>query len=377
MAKSWLITIASVAFLGGGIFVYLQSSVKPETLPTLIVEKGTIEKQAMAVGKIVPSHAISIKSPIEGIVGEIYVQVGQVVKQGQPLVKVSPNPTPQELTDASTNLMRSEAELESAKQKLANLAKLLKQGVIPSNYDEYVSARSEVKSAKADVLQKRQNLELIQSGEALIGDKHLTSTLVAPINGTVLNRKIEVGEPIISTASSQAASELMSLADMNSVIFKGSVSEHDAAKLKPGMLATLSVAPYPDLEILGVLTKVAIQSEKLNTPDDTNTSKSFDNGFEIEVGELRIPDKITLRSGFSSTAKIILEKSQDVLTLPERALKFTGNTPSVLISDGSDEGFHQQKIVLGLSDGINVEVLEGVSLGEEIIDNSMMGNNHD
>ncbi|NOH72282.1 efflux RND transporter periplasmic adaptor subunit [Vibrio pectenicida] len=377
MAKSWLITIASVVFLGGGIFVYLQSSVKPETLPTLIVEKGTIEKQAMAVGKIVPSHAISIKSPIEGIVGEIYVQVGQVVKQGQLLVKVSPNPTPQDLTDASTNLMRSEAELESAKQKLANLAKLLKQGVIPSNYDEYVSARSEVKSAKADVLQKRQNLELIQSGEALIGDKHLTSTILAPIDGTVLNRKVEVGEPIISTGSSQDATEIMSLADMNSLIFKGSVSEHDAAQITVGMPVTLSIAPYPDMEIKGVLAKLAIQSEKLNSPDDTNTSKSFDNGFEIEVGELKIPEDVILRSGFSSTAKITLQKSQDVLTLPERSLKFDGETPHVLISDSSEQGFHQQKVVLGLSDGINVEVLQGVSLGEEVIDNSMMGSNHD
>ncbi|WP_341665016.1 efflux RND transporter periplasmic adaptor subunit [Vibrio sp.] len=376
MAKSWLISIAGVVFLSGGIWVYLHSSKSPDTFPTLNVEKGTIEQQAMAVGKIVPSHAISIKSPIEGIVGEIYVQVGQNVQQGQPLVKVSPNPTPQALTDASTELMRSEAELESAKQKLSNLAELLKQGVIPSNYDEYVSARSEVKSANATVLQKRQNLELIQSGEALIGDEHLTSTILAPISGTVLNRKVEVGEPIISTASSQAATEIMSLADMNSMIFKGSVSEHDAAQLTTGMPVSLSVAPYPDMEINGVITKVAIQSEKLNSPDDTNTSKSFDNGFEIEVGQLNIPVNVTLRSGFSSTAKITLKKSQDVLTLPERALKFEGSIANVLIADNSEQGFHQQKVVLGLSDGINVEVLEGVSLGEEVIDNSMMGSDH-
>ena len=376
MAKSWLISTACIVFIGSGVWVYLHSSSSTDPFPTLNVEKGTIEKQAMAVGKIVPSHAISIKSPIEGIVGEIYAQVGQDVKQGQPLVKVSPNPTPQALTDASTELMRSEAELESAKQKLSNLAELLKQGVIPSNYDEYVSARSEVKSANATVLQKRQNLELIQSGEALIGDEHLTSTILAPISGTVLNRKVEVGEPIISTASSQAATEIMSLADMNSMIFKGSVSEHDAAQLITGMPVSLSVAPYPDIEIKGVITKVAIQSEKLNSPDNTDTSKSFDNGFEIEVGQLSIPDNVTLRSGFSSTAKITLKKSKDVLTLPERALKFEGSKPNVLIADNSEQGFHQQEVVLGLSDGIKVEVLEGVSLGEEVIDNSMMGSDH-
>ncbi|MCC2522448.1 efflux RND transporter periplasmic adaptor subunit [Vibrio coralliilyticus] len=376
MAKRWLLSAASIALLGGGAYFYLQSSAQPEAFPTLAVEKGTIEKEAVAVGKIVPAHSVSIKSQIDGIVGEIYAQVGENIKQGQPLIKVRPNPTPQALTDASTELMSSEATLESAKQKLANLESLVKQDIIPNNYDDYVSARSEVKSAQAAVLQKRQNLELIQSGEASIGDARLTSTIYAPIDGTVLNRKVEVGEPIISTESSQAATEMMSLADMNSLIFKGSVSEHDAAQLTPGMPVLLTVAPYPDVQIEGVLTKVAIQSENLNSPEDTSTVKSFDNGFEVEVGELKIPQDVTLRSGFSSTAKITLKKSENVLTLPERALQFEGDTPNVLIPDSSEQGFHKQKVKLGLSDGINVEVLEGVELGEDIIDNSMMGAAH-
>ncbi|GAJ76882.1 membrane-fusion protein [Vibrio sp. JCM 18905] len=377
MTKRWLVSAVSIALLGGGTYFYLQSAAQPELLPTLIVEKGTIEKQAVAVGKIVPAHSVSIKSQIDGIVGEIYAKVGEKVKQGQPLIKVRPNPTPpQALTDASAELMRSEAELESAKQKLSNLESLVKQDIIPSNYDEYVSARSAVKSAQADVLQKRQNLELIRSGEASIGDARLTSTIYAPIDGTVLNQKVEVGEPIISTQSSQAATEMMSLADMNSLIFKGSVSEHDAAQLSPGMPVMLTVAPYPDVAISGVLTKVAIQSENLNSPEGNASAKSFDNGFEVEVGELKIPQDVLLRSGFSSTAQIILKKSENVLTLPERALQFDGDAPNVLIPDSSEQGFHKQPVKLGLSDGINVEVLDGVELDEEVIDNSMMGAAH-
>ncbi|EML0894628.1 efflux RND transporter periplasmic adaptor subunit [Vibrio parahaemolyticus] len=376
MTKRWLVSAVSIALLGGGTYFYLQSAAQPELLPTLIVEKGTIEKQAVAVGKIVPAHSVSIKSQIDGIVGEVYAKVGEKVKQGQPLIKVRPNPTPQALTDASAELMRSEADLESAKQKLSNLESLVKQDIIPSNYDEYVSARSAVKSAQADVLQKRQNLELIRSGEASIGDARLTSTIYAPIDGTVLNQKVEVGEPIISTQSSQAATEMMSLADMNSLIFKGSVSEHDAAQLSPRMPVMLTVAPYPDVAISGVLTKVAIQSENLNSPEGNASAKSFDNGFEVEVGELKIPQDVLLRSGFSSTAQIILKKSENVLTLPERALQFDGDAPNVLIPDSSEQGFHKQPVKLGLSDGINVEVLDGVELDEEVIDNSMMGAAH-
>ncbi|PMI80648.1 efflux transporter periplasmic adaptor subunit [Vibrio splendidus] len=362
--------------LGGGAYFYFQTSTPPEAFPTLTVATGTIEKQAVAVGYIVPAHSVSIKSQIDGIVGEIYAGVGEYVTQGQPLIKVRPNPTPKALTDASTELMRSEANIESAKQQLANLQSLVEQEIIPKNYDEYVTARSNVKSAQADVMQKRQNLELIQSGESTIGNSRLTSTIYAPIDGTVLNRKVEVGEPIISTESSQAATEMMSLADMNSLIFKGSVSEYDAAQLTPGMPVTLTVAPYPSIEIEGVLTKIAIQSESLNATADSSSGKSFDNGFEVEVGELKIPQDVRLRSGFSSSAQIILVKSENVLTLPERALQFEGDSPNVLIPDSSEQGFHKQAVKLGLSDGINVEVIEGVELDEAVIDNSMMGASH-
>ena len=376
MTKRGLVSVACATLLGGGAYFYFQTSTPPEAFPTLTVATGTIEKQAVAVGYIVPAHSVSIKSQIDGIVGEIYAGVGEYVTQGQPLIKVRPNPTPKALTDASTELMRSEANIESAKQQLANLQSLVEQEIIPKNYDEYVTARSNVKSAQADVMQKRQNLELIQSGESTIGNSRLTSTIYAPIDGTVLNRKVEVGEPIISTESSQAATEMMSLADMNSLIFKGSVSEHDAAQLTPGMPVTLTVAPYPSIEIEGILTKIAIQSESLNATADSSSGKSFDNGFEVEVGELKIPQDVRLRSGFSSSAQIILVKSENVLTLPERALKFEGDSPNVLIPDSSEQGFHKQAVKLGLSDGINVEVIEGVELDEAVIDNSMMGASH-
>ncbi|GEM76402.1 efflux RND transporter periplasmic adaptor subunit [Vibrio sagamiensis] len=372
MPKSWIIFALIFSLLGIGIYSYLPSFNEKSTFRTVTIKKGTIEKQAIAVGFIVPAHSISIKSQIDGIVGDVYVEVGQKVEQGQALIKVRPNPTPQSLTDASTDLMRSEAELESAKQKLHNLEGLVQQGIIPANYDEYVTALARVKSEKANVLQKKQNLALIRSGEASVGEAHLTSTIYAPIDGTVLNQKVEVGEPIISTQSSQAATEMMSLANMNHLIFKGSVSEQDVALLSPDMPVSLSVAPYPDQKLTGVLSKVAIQSETLNSPEDASSAKSFENGFEVEVEQLTIPEGIELRSGFSSTAEITLQQSIDVLTIPERVLQFDGETPYVLIPDNSQSGFYKKEVQLGLSDGIRVEVISGLELNEIVIDSSMM-----
>lgn len=372
MKKRWVfVALFTASIIGAGYYNTTSSFNQKEKLPSITASLGTIEKQAIAVGQIVPAHSISIKSQIEGIVGEIYHQVGDKVTADTPLIKVRPNPTPAALTLANTELMRSEAALESAQQKLGNLKQLVSQNIIPKNYGEYIQAKSDVKSSLADVQQKRQNLDLIRSGESSVGNSKLTSTIIAPIDGTILNLKVEVGDPITSTESSQAATEMMSVADMNNMIFKGSISEHDAAQLKVGTPVNVTLAPYPGLVMKGRLSKVAVQSEALNATT-TTSSQSFDNGFKVEVGNIQFPQDITIRSGFSATAKIILKQATDVVTIPERVLNFNGESPEVWIADGSEAGYSPRQVTLGLSDGITVEVLSGLENGETIIDASMM-----
>lgn len=372
MKKRWaFIALFTVSLAGVGYYFTAPSTTSSDVLPTISATLGTIKKQAVAVGKIVPAHSISIKSQIDGIVGEVYHQVGDEVTVGTPLIKVRPNPTPTALTQANTELMRSEAELESAQQKLENLNQLVAQNIIPKNYGEYIQAKSNVKSSLADVQQKKQNFDLIRSGESSVGNSKLTSTITAPINGTILNLKVEIGEPIISTESSQEATEMMSIADMQDMIFKGSVSEHDAAQLKVGTSVSVTLAPYPEIVMQGVLSKVAVQSETLNGTV-SNGSQSFDNGFQVEVGNIQFPPDIIIRSGFSATAQITLKHATDVVTIPERALNFDGEQPEVWIPDESEIGYAPRKVTLGLSDGISVEVLSGLGSGESIIDISMM-----
>ncbi|MFT5881020.1 MAG: HlyD family secretion protein [Moritella sp.] len=365
------VALLTASIMGVGYYNTTPSFNQKKELPSITAALGTIEKHAIAVGQIVPAHSISIKSQIDGIVGEIYHQVGDIVTAGTPLIKVRPNPTPAALTLANTELMRSEAALESALQKLGNLKQLVSQNIIPTNYGEYIQAKSDVKSNLADVQQKQQNFDLIRSGESSVGNSTLTSTITAPIDGTILNLKVEVGEPITSTESSQAATEMMSVADMKKMIFKGSISEHDAAQLKVGTSVNVTLAPYPGIVMKGTLSKVAVQSEALNATT-TSSSQRFDNGFKVEVGHIQFPQDITIRSGFSATAKIILKQATDVVTIPERALNFNGEDPEVWIADESEAGYSPHKVTLGLSDGITVEVLSGLENGEIIIDASMM-----
>ncbi len=373
MKKRWIAIATLSAIAALGIYAVKAPSSDKHHFTMLTAKNATIEKQAIAVGQIMPAQAVKIKSQIEGIVDKIYVNLGDKVEAGSPVIKLRPNPTPQDLTRVNADLLKSKADLESAKVKLANLQRLAAQKIIPANFDAYIQAQAAVKSKTAELKQKQQESDLMSKGESNAGSTKLTSIIYAPINGTVLDVKVDVGEPITSTESNQAATEIMTMADMNNIIFKGSVSEHDAAQLTEGMPVELTLAPYPDLKIAGKLTKVAVQSEKLN--DDSNNNQqaqSFDNGFAVEVSDIKFPKDITLRSGFTATAHITLKKATDVMTVPERALHFKGNDPFVLIADDSTKGYKEVPVKLGLSDGINVEVLSGIEPKQSIIDASMV-----
>ncbi|EAR54138.1 hypothetical protein SKA34_10258 [Photobacterium sp. SKA34] len=374
MKKRWIVVATLSAIAALGIYAVKAPSSDEHHFTMLTAKNATIEKQAIAVGQIMPTQAVKIKSQIEGIVDEIYVNLGDKVEVGSPVIKLRPNPAPQDLTRVNADLLKSKADLESAKIRLANLKRLAAQKIIPANFDAYIQAQADVKSKTAELKQKQQESDLMSKGESDAGSTKLTSIIYAPINGTVLDVKVDVGEPIDSTGSNQEATEIMTMADMKNIIFKGSVSEHDAAQLTEGMPVELTLAPYPDLKIAGKLTEVAVQSEKLNDDKDNNTqqTQSFDNGFAVEVSDIKFPKGITLRSGFTATAHITLKKATDVMTVPERALYFKGNDPFVLIADDSTKGYKDVPVKLGLSDGINVEVLSGIEPKQSIIDASMV-----
>lgn len=372
MKKRWIGVAVVVALAGGVGYHYHSHTNKKAPLPLVTVGIGTITKQAVAIGEIMPAHSVQIKSQIDGIVGQIYHQVGDYVTAGTPLIKIKPNPTPINLTQATTSLLSAKAQWESAKQSLNNLQRLVDEHIIPTNYGQYIQAQSAFKQATAQYQQAQQNLNLIRSGVASVGKFKLTSTIVAPISGTILNLQVEVGEPIISTESSQSATPLMSLADMNNLIFKGSVSEQDASHLRVGMPAELTLAPYPNAQITGQVSQVGVQSEALNGISAPGM-QSFDNAYEVEIDHIHFPKGLVLRSGFSATAQILLEQAKDVTTVPERILQFNGNQAEVLVPDHSKQGYRIEPVELGLSNGIEAQVIKGVTKGESLVDASQLG----
>ena len=200
----------------------------------------------------------------------------------------------------------------------------------------------------------RERLQLLQSGR--IRDSNVESMVRAPIGGYILERTVEPGDPVVPLTSYQEGTVLMTMADMGSLVFRGTVDEIDVARLREGMTVQVKIGAMPDATVTGRVARISLKAQKV----ENATS------FPVEI-TLEETGGQTLRAGLSANAEVIIDERKDVLVIPERLVTFEdgGAWVTVRRSDGTGE---KRTIRTGLSDAIQVEVLEGLSEGEQVLE---------
>jgi len=342
-----VIVIAIVAFL-----ILRSSGDKQNGLKLVDVTKGTIVDKALAVGQLQPRQEIQVKSKISGIVKTLHVDVGQDVKAGDPLITVAPNPTPLEYAETKRNLELAQIDYENAQ-----LIFQRKQGMIDKN----LISQEDFDISKAQFDESQLRLRLAEEKFGLLKQDHTgegknENIILSPITGTILEKLVNEGDPVVPLTSYQAGTPLLTLAPMGELIFKGTVDEIDVGKLKEGMQTNLKVGALPDIELKGKLSKI---SPKARKQDNTTL---FD--IEIEVTNL---GQSTLRAGYSANADVIISQKDSVLIIPERLVTIKGDTASVEVQDSAGV-IDTLEITVGLSDGLNIEVVEGLTLDQKVIE---------
>jgi HlyD family secretion protein len=322
------------------------------------VEKGSITEKALAVGQIQPRQKFSIKSKISGIVKRCMVNVGDKVKPGDPLFEIAPDPTPQELTDVDRRLDSARFSYDRAKAEFERAQELSRQGVVPkSDLDVKLEA---FELAKVAVAKAEQDRDLTRKGRIQTESISMESIIRAPAAGTVLTRAVNPGEPVVPLTSYQPGTELAAIADMSDLIFKGTVDEIDVGKLKMALPARIKVGALPTDVVTGQVARIAPQAQQ----------KDGATLFDVEI-ELDPASNITLRAGYSANADLIIREKKDVLTIPERVVIFEDGGKKTFVelpAAKPKEPPTKTAVKLGISDGLNVEVAEGLSLGAKVLE---------
>lgn len=355
-AKKIWISLLIVIVLGSGAFYFLQGDTTSENNgeePMVVAEIGTVIEKALAVGTIEPENEIEVKSKISGVVSRIFAQPGEYVEEGQPLIEVKPDPTPLELAEAKRNLERTQIEKQSLESEMQRMQTLMDQNLVSAQ--EYEQLEQQYEDVKIRLQISQERLDLLESGKVSIGDTVIESVIRAPVNGYILEKMVDEGEPVVPLTSYQAGTPLMSIAGMDKLLFKGTVDEIDVGKMQEGMAAEIKIGALPDAVVYGEVSRISLKA----TQEDNATV------FPVEI-TITDTNGVTLRAGYSANADIIIEKAENVVTIPERVVTMRDGKNYVEIPGEEPGSKIEKEIKLGLSDAITVAVIEGLSDGDSI-----------
>ncbi len=323
-------------------------------LPRVKVVKGNIVDKALAVGTIEPENEISVKSKVSGAVSRIFADAGTFVKAGQPLLEVRPDPTPLELAEAKRNLQLAQVDLDNAVKDKVRQDTLLGKHLISDK--EYEDFQRHYEQSELTVSLNHERLQLLEQGRVKIGGVEIESIVKAPIDGFVLKKTVEVGDPVTPLTTYQEGTVLMKMANMDRLLFKGTVDEIDVGRMKEGMPAEIKVGALPSDKVTGTLTKISLKAEK----------KENATVFPIEIAIPKSNNSL-LRAGYSANANVIIRHKDSVLVVPERVVTFRNDSAFVRVpsADGKET---ERFIKTGLSDAITIEVAEGLKEGDEVLE---------
>ncbi len=345
-----------VGVFGGTMyFLYTKSKPKTEMYENKTPFISNVVMKTVATGSVVPRYEIDIKPQVSGIIDELYLEAGDRITKGQVVARIKIIPDMVTLNAAETRLNRAKINFDDAKIDYDRQQKLFDKNVI--SYEEFKKAKLGYVSTKEELEAAENNLELIKNGVTKKA-KTATNTLVrSTIDGMVLDVPVKVGNSVIQANTFNAGTTIASVANMNDMIFKGNVDETEVGKIKEGMPIELEIGAIDKEKFEAFLEYISPKGKEENGAIQ----------FEIKA-KVNLKEGQFIRAGYSANASIVLDKKDSVMVIPEGLLKFENDSSFVEVNTGTIEESNYEKrfVKTGLSDGINIEITDGLQLDDKI-----------
>jgi len=329
------------------------SNKKPKKVfKTEQLAKNNIVNKVVATGKIIPEEEIEIKPQISGIISKLYLEEGTVVKKGDLIAKVRVVPNEQSLNSAkgrvnSVNIQLTNAEISYNRNKA-----LYDKGVISRSEFEVIELT--YNQAKQDLRNAQNDYQIVRRGS--VGGGGANTNIRATVSGTILEIPVEEGDQVIQSNNFNAGTTIALIADMTKMIFEGKVDEAEVGKLKMGMDLDITVGAIEGENFLAKLNFIAPKGKEENGAIQ----------FKIEA-DLETEEESNVRANYSGNASIVIEKRDSVFSIREALLQYDKETKKPFVEIEKKDGeFEKTDVELGVSDGINVEILNGIKEEDKI-----------
>ncbi|MCO4821167.1 MAG: efflux RND transporter periplasmic adaptor subunit [Flavobacteriaceae bacterium] len=313
----------------------------------------SLKTKTVATGKLNPEEEIELKPQIPGIVDQILVEEGDIVKKGDLIAKIRVVPNEQALVGASGRIKTAQLSYNNAKTLYDRNKGLFEKGVI--SRQDFENNELSLNQAEQQLTQAQNDYQIIKQG-SLSGGSSANTNIIAQIPGTILEIPVREGDQVIESNSFNAGTTIATIADMSIMIFEGKVDEAEVGKLEEGKDIKVILGAINEKEFPAKLTFVAPKGIEENGAVQ----------FTIKA-DVKVEQATNIRAGYSANAEIELASKDSILCIKESLLQFNRITEKPFVEVQDEAGvFEKVDVELGLSDGINVEIIEGVKEGDKI-----------
>jgi HlyD family secretion protein len=313
----------------------------------------TIDTKIVATGKLNPEEEIELKPQISGIIDEIFVEEGDLVRKGDLIARIRVVPNEQSMVSAKSRINSLKLTYNNSQTVFDRNKILFEKGVI--SRQDFENSELNLNQSKENYEQAKDDYKIIKQG-SLSGGSSANTTIVAQIPGTILEIPVREGDQVIQSNNFNAGTTIATVADMSKMIFEGKVDESEVGKLEEGKQITVVLGAINEKEFPAVLTFVAPKGIEQNGAVQ----------FTIKA-DVDINSSTRIRAGYSANAEIELESKDSILVIKEALLQFNRITEKPFIELLKQDGrFQVKNVEIGISDGINVEIIEGLDEGDKI-----------
>jgi len=315
--------------------------------------RTSIRTKAVATGKLNPEEEIELKPQISGIVDKILVEEGDIVKKGDLIAKIRVVPNEQNLVSANSRIKSNTFSKDNAQILFDRNKALFEKGVISKQ--DFENSELSLNQAVENLKQAQNDYQIIKRG-SLSGGSSANTNIMAQIAGTILEIPVREGDQVIESNTFNAGTTIATIADMNIMIFEGKIDEAEVGKLKEGEDIIVILGAITDKEFPAKLTFVAPKGI------EENGAVQFTVKADVEIDQ-----SVNVRAGYSANAEIEFQSKDDIFSIKEALLQFNRITEQPYVEIlGKNGNFRKKNVKLGISDGINVEILDGIEEGDKI-----------
>jgi HlyD family secretion protein len=354
-SKLIIAAIIALIFIGTFVFLWQKSQPKEVVYNEFTPKLDSIQKTTIITGKIEPRNEVNIKPQISGIISELYKEPGDYVNAGDVIAKVKVVPEMGQLSSAEMRVRLAEINLKQAQTDFQREENLFNQKLVSA--DEFDKIKVALDQAKHEKVAAEDALQVVREGFSKSNAKASSTLIRSTISGVILDIPVKVGYSVIQVNTMNEGTTIAAVANMNNLIFRGNIDETEVGQLVNGMNMKITIGALQDLKFDAALEYVSPKAVESNGA----------NQFEIKAA-VKLSEGGKIRSGYSANAEIVLARVDKVLSIPESAIEFSGDSTFVYVikGEGKNKTYDRTYVETGLSDGVNIEIKKGITVKDKV-----------